>query len=234
MRGLVLSLFPGIGMLDMAFEYEGFTVVRGPDLLWGGDVHKFHAPQNAFVGIIGGPPCQAHVRYAKLNQAIGNKVAPDLIPQFSRIVIEAKPDWFLMENSSLVPKVTVQGYQVQEIILNAAIFGLEQDRKRKFQFGSKTGKRIRVSVPPLAGTEIVEKACLASEGASGVIFNKRINGEQKSFYRARRTWARFLELQGLPPAFLDHAPFTIEGKYKVVGNGVPLPMGRAIARAILE
>lgn len=30
MRGLVLSLFPGIGMLDMAFEHEGFTVVRGP------------------------------------------------------------------------------------------------------------------------------------------------------------------------------------------------------------
>lgn len=33
---LVLSLFPGIGLLDMAFEEEGFTVVRGPDLLWGG------------------------------------------------------------------------------------------------------------------------------------------------------------------------------------------------------
>ena len=33
---LVLSLFPGIGLLDMAFEAEGFCVVRGPDLLWGG------------------------------------------------------------------------------------------------------------------------------------------------------------------------------------------------------
>jgi hypothetical protein len=32
---LVLSLFPGIGLLDMAFEEEGFCVVRGPDLLWG-------------------------------------------------------------------------------------------------------------------------------------------------------------------------------------------------------
>jgi DNA (cytosine-5)-methyltransferase 1 len=34
--GLVLSLFPGIGLFDMAFEAEGFCVVRGPDLLWGG------------------------------------------------------------------------------------------------------------------------------------------------------------------------------------------------------
>ena len=41
---LVLSLFPGIGLLDMAFEEEGFTVVRGPDSLWGGDIKRFHAP----------------------------------------------------------------------------------------------------------------------------------------------------------------------------------------------
>ncbi len=27
---LVLSLFPGIGLLDMAFEAEGFCVVRAP------------------------------------------------------------------------------------------------------------------------------------------------------------------------------------------------------------
>lgn len=33
---LVLSLFPGIGLLDLAFELESFCVVRGPDLLWGG------------------------------------------------------------------------------------------------------------------------------------------------------------------------------------------------------
>jgi len=28
---LVLSLFPGIGLLDRAFEEEGFCIVRGPD-----------------------------------------------------------------------------------------------------------------------------------------------------------------------------------------------------------
>ena len=30
---LVLSIFPGIGMLDAAFEMDGFTVVRGPDVM---------------------------------------------------------------------------------------------------------------------------------------------------------------------------------------------------------
>src|SRR5207302_2042731 len=49
---------------------------------------------------------------------------------------------------------------------------------------------------------------------------------------ARRSVARCLELQGFPPDFLDEAPFTVQMKYRPVGNGVPLPMGRAVARAV--
>jgi len=41
-------------------------------------------------------------------------------------------------------------------------------------------------------------------------------------------------LQGLPEDFLADAPFTAEGKLKAVANGVPLPLGRAIARAVRE
>ena len=44
-------LFPGIGLLDMAFEKEGFCVVRGPDLLWGGDIRSFHPPAGKFDGV---------------------------------------------------------------------------------------------------------------------------------------------------------------------------------------
>lgn len=51
--GLVLSLFPGIGLLDMAFEAEGFCVVRGPDVLWGGDIRTFHPPADVFEGVSG-------------------------------------------------------------------------------------------------------------------------------------------------------------------------------------
>lgn len=51
---LVLSLFPGIGMLDVAFELEGNVVVRGPDPIWGGDIRRFHPPKGKFDGIIGG------------------------------------------------------------------------------------------------------------------------------------------------------------------------------------
>lgn len=234
MSRLVLSLFPGIGLLDMAFEQEGFCVVRGPDLLWGGDVHSFHPPSGVFSGIIGGPPCQSHVRYAALNRSIGNSVAPDLTPEYIRIVKLCSPDWFLMENSSLIPSIEVGGFVVQSLILNAVLFGLEQNRSRKFQFGSKCSSRIRVAISGMVH-ETIEKTCLASEGASGVISNsRRETGEQRSYYSPRRPWSRFLELQGLPSDFLNESPFNQAGRYRVVGNGVPLPMGRAVAKAIRE
>ena len=45
-----------------------------------------------------------------------------------------------------------------------------------------------------------------------------------------------LELQGLPDDFLDRfleeAPLTAAGAQRMIGNGVPLPMGRAIAQAV--
>ena len=53
---LILSVFPGIDLLGTAFEPEGFCVVRGPDLLWGGDIRRFSRPAGHFCGVIGGPP----------------------------------------------------------------------------------------------------------------------------------------------------------------------------------
>lgn len=100
---LVLSLFPGIGLLDMAFEQEGFCIVRGPDALWGGDIKRFHPPSGIFAGIIGGPPCQPHSRYAGINRRIGNKIAECLImcsqpesPPASRV----RPRWISQEKTS--------------------------------------------------------------------------------------------------------------------------------------
>ena len=95
MRGLVLSLFPGIGLLDHAFELEGFCVVRGPDLLWGGDIKRFQPLAGRFDGVIGGPPCQVFSRLRHVNPKCGQKVG-NLIPEFERCVCEASPSWFLM------------------------------------------------------------------------------------------------------------------------------------------
>lgn len=64
---LVLSLFPGIGLFDRAFEDEGFCVVRGPDLLWGNEIRRFFPPAGRFDGVIGGPPCVGESKLAHLN-----------------------------------------------------------------------------------------------------------------------------------------------------------------------
>src|SRR6185312_12564688 len=140
--GPVLSLFPGIGLLDRAFEEEGFCVVRGPDLLWGGDVKRFHVPRGVFAGIFGGPPCQAHSTYAGINRKLGNRIAEDLTPEFARCVAEGQPDWFLMENVPKVPSVRVDGYAVHRLVLDSRWLGEPQSRKRVWQFGTRCGARL--------------------------------------------------------------------------------------------
>lgn len=224
---LVLSLFPGIGLLDRAFEEEGFCVVRGPDLLWGGDVTVFHPPAGRFDGIIGGPPCQGHSSYVHINRAAGNTIAPDLTPEFARCIEEAQPSWWLMENAPAVPDLVVPGYAVHRTLLDTRWLGGEQERRRAFQFGSVAGARLAVEFSTF-DHPARETTCLASEGRAGRI--TREGG--RANYNPRRPFERFCELQGLPPDFLADAPLTNEGKYRVVGNGVPLLMGRAIARAV--
>lgn len=228
---LVLSLFPGIGLLDQAFEEAGFCVVRGPDVLWGGDVRAFHPPAGRFDGVIGGPPCQAHASFVHINRAAGNKIAEDLTPEFARVVAEAQPRWWLMENAPAVPNLALPGYTVSRTEFDNRWLGEEQSRRRAFQFGVSGGHRtLRIAFAALEHPN-TETTCLASEGRAGRILR---NSDGTARYTPKRDWARFCELQGLPADFLADAPLTNEGRYRVVGNGVPLPMGRAVAAAVLE
>lgn len=90
---LILELFPGAGMFGKAFEELGACVVRGPDILHGGDVREFIGIKGRFDGIIGGPPCQVFSR-----AAISGSNQSNLIPEFERIVAECEPTWAIMEN----------------------------------------------------------------------------------------------------------------------------------------
>lgn len=237
---LVLSLFPGIGLLDKAFEEAGFCIVRGPDLLWGGDVRRFHPPANVFVGVIGGPPCQAfsRLRHIVLRRHGAGSLAPNLIPEFERCIAESRPNWWLMENVEDAPQPTVNGYLVVSAVLNNRWLGAVQNRRRKFCFGSREGLDPfpHIQLAPLEAFDYEPTVCASGGGRSTPV---AIGGSGKLKRRiragdcnSRRLVAKSCELQGLPPDFLDHAPFTVQGKQRVIGNGVPLPMGRAIADAI--
>lgn len=238
---LVLSLFPGIGLLDMAFEEEGFCVVRGPDVLWGGDVKRFHPPRFKFDGVIGGPPCKRWSRLAHMVIANGYELAPDLIPEYERVVSEAAPDWFLMENVEAAPVPNAGSYQVQAFIFDNHWTGAEQARRRRFSFGTHNGRRIHPEVAALVNP-IREQAVMASGGGRPVPVEmirdssgkhrKKTSAIKNYGYVSAAGFKRALRLQGLPEDFLSDAPLTMAGKFEVVGNGVPLPMGRAVARAV--
>ena len=241
MTHLVLSLFPGIGLLDRAFEEEGFCVVRGPDVLWGGDIKRFHPPAGRFDGAIGGPPCQAFSDLVHLvRQRYGDdRVAENLIPEFERVVCEARPAWFLMENVPAAPLPATEGYAISDLVLNNRWVGGEQNRVRRFSFGMRGDRR--VSLDPYLEVALFEPigwapAVTASRGqqfirmGSAGVPKKNIAPRKPSGVYLRDS----LRLQGLPADFLDKAPFTSEGKQRVIGNGVPLPMGRAIAKAVRD
>lgn len=239
MGELVLSLFPGIGLLDMAFEEEGFCVVRGPDLLWGGDIKGFHPPAGKFDGVIGGPPCQAHSNLAHLVRANGYEVADDLIPEYERVVSEAVPAWFLMEMVPAGPLPQVSGYMVRDSLVRDVWVGGETSRLRRFSFGTCDGRSLGIETLALHRPD-PELSILASGGHREVPVAIGGSGKRKRTRKTRHTgrhlsgayFRKACALQGLPDVFLADAPLTIEGKIRMVGNGVPLPMGRAVAKAV--
>jgi DNA (cytosine-5)-methyltransferase 1 len=241
MSGLVLSLFPGIGLLDRAFEEEGFCVVRGPDPIWGGDVRGFHVPAGRFDGVIGGPPCQPFSQLVHMVRANGFEPKHEnLIPDYERVVAEAQPGWFVMEEVRAAPLPIVAGYRVHSQMVNARHVGSTQNRERRISFGTADGRSLRLPTEvfePLdwdfAVTGDARRRPVAML-SGGRLKANATGGATSSLNRGGGSlpFAEMCELQGLPRDFLSEAPFTMTGKRQAVGNGVPLPLGRAIAKAV--
>lgn len=204
---LILDLFPGIGLLSSGFESAGFCTVRGPDLIWGGDIRTFRPPPGKFTGIIGGPPCQD---FSSLRRTDPTGHGEEMLDHFVRCITEAQPDWWLMENVPRVPNVIIPGYSWQRLDLRASEFGLPQRRIRHIQFGHRDNL---VLLLPRQDTPATEPAALATD--------------------TETPWDKFCMLQGLPPDF-DIPSFTVSAKRAAVGNGVPVPMAYALAHAILN
>ena len=208
---LVLSVFTGAGLLDRGFREEGFCVVSAGDILTGQDVCEFTAARHKFNGMLLGSPCQD---FSKARRTAPTGYGLKMIEEGKRLIIEAEPEWFVWENVTGIPDVIIPGYTVQRFNLNAKECGVRQNRPRCFQFGSRDGSRLVVDRCVTNGP--VEPCCLATEG-------KRTH---------RRTFADFCELQGLPRNFLSGSDLAQSLKYQLVGNGVPVPMARVLARAV--
>ena len=218
---LVLSLFPGIGLLDSAFEAEGFQVVRGPDILWGGDVHRFHVPAGVFTGVIGGPPCQTF----STASAIRGTAKLDLIPEFLRVVREAQPEWVVMEN-------------VQQAIGHPAIPRDWQHTKlRDYDCGGHTNRTrafwtwpFMLLTPSRAGGD-ASHSVMATTWKRGSSDSQYV--KDKGFLPGDLPVEEYARLQGadeIGRRLQEHKASKAFAVH-VLGNGVPIPMGRYIARS---
>jgi DNA (cytosine-5)-methyltransferase 1 len=119
--------------------------------------------------------------------------------------------------------------------------GGEQNRTRTFSFGFRDDVEHRRPIVEMVAFESMDSvpAVLASGGTretpvklggSGKVKKTaNLSGDKSSGYLKRAIAA-----QGMPTDFLEDSPFTLVGKIRLVGNGVPLPMGRAVARAVIS
>jgi len=230
MNLLILSIFPGIDVLGRAFEEEGFCVVRGSDPLWGGDIKNFHPPCKVFGGVIGGPPCQQFSALRWVNKGKPAKWG-NLIPQFERVIREAQPEWFIMENIKRAPLPSVAGYQIDPTLLNNRWLGQVQSRLHRFSFGTKNGLKLVYDIALFENPEWAARVCAAGSQKPNTPRHEQ-NKLRFHGWKTAPALRQSLRLQGLPENLLDDAPFTLAGKHGVVGNAVAWPMAQVLAKAI--
>jgi DNA (cytosine-5)-methyltransferase 1 len=157
-------LFSGCGGLSLCFQKAGFTIVKAFDM-WKPAIETYkknfdHPISNTdlndteavmaelenetFDMVIGGPPCQDFSHAGKRVEG----ARADLTEKFVDIVIKSGVQLFLMENVDRAKKSSAYtkarkrlkdcGFGLTEIVLNAALCGVPQTRKRFICIGSKT------------------------------------------------------------------------------------------------
>lgn len=158
----VVDLFCGCGGLSLGFEKAGMDVVAAfdnwvdalavyrnnfshpairADLMNIDDSVKAIRPYEPDM-IIGGPPCQDFSSAGKRDEDNGRG---DLTVCYAKIISEIKPKWFVMENVERILKTQKlqdalkifkdAGYGLTYTILNAALCGVPQRRKRFVMIG---------------------------------------------------------------------------------------------------
>lgn len=186
----------------------------------------------------------------------------DMTGEYARVIEEAQPEWFLRENVLRAPDIAPAGYSVTSFVIDNSWLdagdgiGEEQERKRRFWFGWREERgrapnlmleiefartRLPKTIPADCGdARDVPVAHGGTKGkvkrtrSPGVTWRHHSNGMGSAHPGNPPNYSleRMLELQGLPPTVLDHAPFTTQGARKLVGNAVPYGMARELARAV--
>lgn len=177
----VISLFSGAGGLDLGFEKAGFEIEWANEFdksIWETyeknhsnyldkrDIRKI--PLNEIPecdGIIGGPPCQS---WSEAGACKGiNDDRGKLFYEFIKILKDKKPKFFVAENVSgmlaekhkdavqnFIKMFKETGYDVNLYLVNAADYGVPQDRKRVFYIGFREDLNIKFEFPKPFGKKV--------------------------------------------------------------------------------
>ena len=171
----LISLFSGAGGLDLGFERAGFEIAMANEFdktIWAtyeknhkaplikGDIRSIKETDfpNDIDGIIGGPPCQSWSEAGSLRGI--NDDRGKLFYDYIRILNDKQPKFFLAENVSgmlanrhseavqnIIKCFEECGYNVSITLVNAADYGVPQDRKRVFYIGFRKDLNIKFKFP---------------------------------------------------------------------------------------
>lgn len=171
----LISLFSGAGGLDLGFERAGFEIAMANEFdktIWATYEKNHTAPlikgdircikesdfPDDIDGIIGGPPCQSWSEAGTLRGI--NDDRGKLFFDYIRILKQKQPKFFLAENVSgmlsnrhsdavknIISCFEECGYMVSINLVNAADYGVPQDRKRVFYIGFRKDLKIDFKFP---------------------------------------------------------------------------------------
>lgn len=171
----LISLFSGAGGLDLGFERAGFEIAMANEFdktIWAtyeknhtaplikGDIRSIKEDDfpNDIDGIIGGPPCQSWSEAGSLRGI--NDDRGKLFYDYIRILKDKQPKFFLAENVSgmlanrhseavqnIIKCFEKCGYDVSITLVNAADYGVPQDRKRVFYIGFRKDLNVKFKFP---------------------------------------------------------------------------------------
>lgn len=169
-----IDLFSGAGGLTLGLQSSGWAVEAAIELdVTASSTHRHNFPNSKllcedvreidfrrFAGVdlvAGGPPCQP---FSVSGKRMGQFDCRDMVPQFVRAVSEARPKAFLMENvagltnrrfelylNEKIADLHELGYTVFSKVLNAADFGVPQNRKRLILVGLRSDQDRMFSYP---------------------------------------------------------------------------------------
>ncbi|MGH7866649.1 MAG: DNA cytosine methyltransferase [Candidatus Dormibacteraceae bacterium] len=195
-QGVAISLFSGAGGLDLGAEWAGYTVAaalerdRDAAATMMKNFHGLVSPviQDDILNVptkqllcaaglrgrqrpellIGGPPCTPFSKSGFWLEWKRTGLDPNasLLQAYTRVLAEAKPRAFLLENvyaltynnsasrpsyERLLREIAEAGYDYRSRVLNAADYGVPQARPRLFIIGVCKGERLPEHPAPTHG-----------------------------------------------------------------------------------